>query len=98
MLLPAILSLLVGMVLAQRFKVLILVPAISLTLVLMGGAVMVNPTGTSIAALTATVVIVGLQIGYVLGIAIRHLMVVARANRRRASGLANSLTPQRPAH
>ncbi len=97
MLTPTIVSLLVGMVLAQRFKVLVLFPVILLTLFLALGAGIVRPGAAWPLGLTAVVVIVCLQVGYVFGIGIRHLMVLARVSRRRTASLSSSL-PQRPAH
>jgi hypothetical protein len=39
-----------------------------------------------------------LQLGYLLGLGVRHVTVLARASRRRAASLASSLPPQRSAH
>ena len=77
----ALVSLLIGLALAQRFKVLSLIPVIFLTLLFaltaeLSGA---NPAWTS--ALTATVAISGLQVGYLLGIGLRQLTLIARAHR-----------------
>ncbi len=98
MLTPTIISLLVGMVLAQRFKVLVLFPVILLTLFLAIGAGIVRPEAGWTAGLTATATIVGLQVGYLFGVGIRHLMVLARVSRRRVASLTSSLPPQRSAH
>jgi hypothetical protein len=77
----ALVSLLIGLALAQRFKVLSLIPVIFLTLLFaltaeLSGA---NPAWTS--ALTATAAIAGLQVGYLLGIGLRQLTLIARAHR-----------------
>jgi hypothetical protein len=98
MLLFAILSLLVGMVFGQRFKIMILAPAISLTLLLAIGASIARAEVPWMVGLTTAVAIACLQIGYLLGIAIRHLIVAARASRRRAASFAVSLTARRSAH
>ena len=98
MLTPTIISLLVGMVLAQRFRVLALFPVILLTLFLASGAAILRPEAGWTVGLTATMIIVGLQVGYLFGIGIRHVMVLARVSRRRAASLSSSLWPQRPAH
>jgi len=98
MLTPAIISLLVGMVLAQRFKVLILFPVIMLTVVLAVSVGIARADATWAAALTLVVVIVGLQLGFLLGIGVRHVMLLTRASRLRATSLTSSLRPQRPTH
>jgi hypothetical protein len=92
---PAIISLLVGMFLGQRFKVLVLAPVILLTLILAIGAGIARVDAVWALGLTAAVTIVGLQIGYLLGIGIRHLIVVARAIRLRAASLGGSLPTRR---
>ena len=83
---PAIIGLLVGIFLAQRFKVLVLAPV---------GAGIARANAVWALGLTAAVTIVGLQIGYLLGIGIRHLIVVARASRLRAASLGGSLPTRR---
>jgi hypothetical protein len=86
-----IISLLVGTFLAQRFKVLVLAPVILLfTVILAFGAGIARADAGWTVGLTATMTIVGLQIGYLLGIGIRHLIVVARASRLRAAFLGGS--------
>jgi hypothetical protein len=96
MLTPTIISLLVGMVLAQRFKVLVLFPVIALALVFAGGAAMARPDATWSFIVTSLLTIVGLQAGYLFGIGVRHLMVLVRVSRYRAASLANSLPPRSP--
>ncbi len=92
---PAIIGLLVGMLLAQRFKVLVLVPVILLTLVFAIGAGIARADGVWAVGSTAAVTIVGLQIGYLLGIGIRHLIVLARASCLRTASLGSSLPTRR---
>ncbi len=98
MLTSTIIGLLIGMVLAQRFKVLALFPAIALILFFAIGIAMVRSDAGWTIGLTAIVTIVGLQMGYLFGIGIRHIMVLIRVSRRRAASLTSSLPPQRPAH
>ena len=81
----AIIGLLVGAILAQRAKVLVLVPVITVTFLIAIGTAMTRDYAVWTTAMTATVVIVGLQIGYLLGIAVRFVRVLARANRMRSS-------------
>jgi hypothetical protein len=85
MLTPALVSLLLGLVLAQRFKVLSLLPVIMLTGLFAFPAVLsdVRPVWTT--ALTFAIAIAALQLGYLLGLAVRHLMLVTRALRLRAA-------------
>jgi hypothetical protein len=97
MLAPAILSLFVGVALAQRFKVLVLVPAIMITLLFAFVSGLAHADASWSAAAIAVTIIVGLQIGYLLGIAVRHLFLLARAHRLRAASLTRSL-PQWRAH
>src|SRR4029077_12075601 len=81
MLTPAIISFLVGLALAQRFKVLVLIPAILLTLVFAVVAGLSGAAAGWASALTAVGAITGVQIGYLIGIAIRQLILSARAHR-----------------
>jgi len=98
MLASALVSILIGAVLARRFKVLILAPAFMLTLVFAVAIGLARGNTPWSIVSTALVVIVGLQIGYLFGIAIRHLTVLARANRLRSASLTHDLPPRRPAH
>ena len=98
MLAPVVLSLLIGMVLAQRFKVLILFPAFALAFILAVATVIGRSDAAWTAGVIATVLISGLQIGYLFGIGVRHVNLVARASRLRATMPGNSLTPRRPVH
>ena len=80
---PALVSLLIGLVLAQRFKVLSLIPVILLTLLFALIAELSGANAAWSSALTAAAAIAGLQLGYFLGIGLRQLMLIARANRLR---------------
>jgi hypothetical protein len=88
-------SLSAGLALAQRFKVLILPPVALLILLVSigksvagGGAAL--PTG-----LTATWMVVSLQIGYLLGASIAHMIAVARTTKLRATLIRNASSLQR---
>jgi hypothetical protein len=98
MLLSALISLMIGMVLARRFKVLVLAPAFMITAVLAIGTGLAHTNATWSIGLTTLVVIVGLQIGYLIGSGMRHVMVLVRAGRLRSTSLTNSIPPRRPAH
>jgi hypothetical protein len=93
-----LLSLLAGMVLGQRFKVLILAPAILLALPPVVAFGYARGDAGFTVALACLAAIGCLQIGYVFGIGIRHLLLVARASRLRAVGFAKPLPVRRPAH
>ena len=77
----ATLAVLIGMVLGQRFKVLILFPAILLVLLLAAAVAIVGTRPLWSVALNAAMVLIGLQVGYFLGIAIYYVKVGARPNR-----------------
>jgi hypothetical protein len=97
MLFSALISLLIGVVLARRFKVLVLAPAFILTLVLAIGAGLARTDAAWAIGSTALVVIVGLQIGYLFGSGIRLVLVAFRANRPGSESFANTLLPHRSA-
>lgn len=97
MLMPALISLLIGSVLGQHFKVLILYPIFLATLFLAASVAMARPDADWTAGLTVVVVIVGLQIGYLVGIGIWCLLE-GRASRLPSSSLPNSLPPQHSVH
>jgi hypothetical protein len=84
---PAILSVLLGLVLAQRFNVFVLLSVALLVLTFaLAGALAHLGTAVS-SAVDAVITIVGLQIGYVLGIAVRHARVLMRAHRLSTASL-----------
>jgi hypothetical protein len=88
----ATISVLIGMVLGQRFKVLVLVPLLLLTLfaAVIAACARLEP-GWTIAE-TAGSVIVGLQVGYVLGLSVRQLMVRVRARRLHGASQPSTLS------
>jgi hypothetical protein len=81
MALPAILSVLLGLVLAQRFKVFVLLPVILLVLTFSIAGALAHVETAVISVVTAMVAIVSLQIGYLLGIVVRHARASLRAHR-----------------
>ena len=85
------------MALAQRVKVLVLFPAIVLTVFLAIAAILRTELVWML-GLTALMTVVGLQMGYLAGTGIRHLTVLARASRRPTGPLTSSTPPHRPAH
>jgi hypothetical protein len=98
MLFSALVSLLIGVVLARHFKVLILAPAFMLTLILAISTGLAHTAAFWSIGSTALVIIVGLQVGYLLGSGMRHVMVFVRAGRPRSASFTSSLPPHRPAH
>jgi hypothetical protein len=93
----AIFTFLVGAALGQRFTVLVLVPAILITL---GVAIAL---GIARAQVPGTIVLVtigavaSLQVGYLFGLGIRQL-IRGRAARLRSASFADSSRARRPAH
>lgn len=76
-----VVSLLVGMVLGQRFKVSILLPVgVLATLAAIVNAIAQADSGWGIALMVAAV-LTSLQIGYLIGTGIRVMMIEGRAHR-----------------
>jgi hypothetical protein len=80
MIVPAMISLLVGMVLAQRFRALIMVPTIPIALTLTIGIGVALADAPRVIILMCVLEIVSLQIGYFVGVSIRYLLKAARPN------------------
>ncbi len=97
MLLVAI-SLLFGMVLGQRFKVAILLPAIGFALMVVICTGVARGEAVWPIVLLAAAATTTLQLGYLAGIGIRYVLVAARASRSRGVSLAGSGPHRRPAH
>jgi hypothetical protein len=97
MLAPAILGLLLGLVLAQRFKVFVLIPMILLIVMFALAAALAHLDTALISVLTAIIAVVTLQIGYLLGIGISYGMLWRQARRLVAASLRR-LPPQWRAH
>jgi len=92
-----IICLLVGLVLGQRFKVLVLVPAIALVGVFSIAVGVTRADAYWPIVFMAVVATVCLQIGYLLGIGVRSLLVGVRANRVHVARLGASSPTRRPA-
>ncbi len=86
------------MVLGQRFKVLVLVPTAALvaTLAVVGDIARTGAVWPTI--LFTLAVIVSLQIGYLLGIGIRYLLIGVRTRPPRGDSLSGTAPTRRPAH
>ena len=91
----SMISFLAGVALGQRFKVMVLMPAVAIVLVLaVGGGVTHAQTFWSI-FLTAVLAAVCLQIGYLSGIFVHHAHMAALS--RRSSSLNSPKTTARHA-
>jgi uncharacterized membrane protein len=77
----SMISLLMGMVLAQRFKVLALVPAMAVVILLAIAAEFARGAGFWPTALSAVSAMVIVQIGYLAGTAIRSLLAIGQARK-----------------
>jgi hypothetical protein len=86
---------LVGLVLGQRFKVLVLAPAVLLSVVISVSVAIANGDTLLNSAGDAMIAIACLQIGYFLGVSVRHLLVAPHASRLGESPFEVSL-PGRP--
>jgi hypothetical protein len=93
----AIFMLLVGAALGQRFAVLVLVPAVLVTLGVAIGLGIARAQGPGTIVLVTVAAIACLQIGYLLGLGIRQL-IQGRASRVRSGSFADSSHARRPAH
>jgi hypothetical protein len=98
MLLLGIFTLLAGMVLGQRFRVLTLIPiGLLVLLLIISVGIALGETLWQI-GLNGVVAVVCVQLGYLFGLGIRHLLLVSRARRLRAASFESSLPTRRPAH
>jgi hypothetical protein len=70
-----IISFVFGLVLAQRFRVVVLFPAIALALIFTVGTEVGRAEAAWTLVQSATAAVVGLQLGYLAGIAARHLVL-----------------------
>jgi hypothetical protein len=81
MMILSIISLLVGALLGQRFKVMVLMPATAIVLVVaIGTGVTHAHTAWSI-ILMAAAAATSMQIGYLIGIGIHHVLAAALSSR-----------------
>jgi hypothetical protein len=92
-----LLSVLAGMVLGQRFKVLALLPAIVVTLLVTIAAGLARAETPWLLALSGILGIVGIQVGYLLGLGVRQLTAGARGARLPAASFGGSIPARRPA-
>jgi hypothetical protein len=90
-----LISLLTGMVLGQRFKILVLVPAFAISLPAVIGIGMSHYGEPGPALLLAALAVAGLQMGYLIGGAIRYALAAERASEVRSASLHDSAPARR---
>ena len=94
----ATLMFLVGMLLGQRFTMLILAPAILLAVVIAVGAGIAGGQTPGMITLLTVAAVACLQIGYLLGVVVLQLTTAGRASRHSSGSLADSPPARRTAH
>jgi predicted neutral ceramidase superfamily lipid hydrolase len=82
----SLLVMLVGIVLGQRFRVLILVPGVAVLLPIAIGVATFSHEGLGTTLLLAVLTVGTLQIGYLLGVGFRYALVAARIGGLRSRG------------
>jgi hypothetical protein len=93
-----LISLLAGMVLGQRFKVLAVVPAMAAwSLVAIGFGIALSE-GLGHTVLLAALAVAGLQIGYFAGVVIRYSLAAARTSGLRTASVQGSQPTRHAAH
>jgi hypothetical protein len=97
MIMIGLISLSVGMAMAQRFKVMVLLPVIVLTLLFAIGLAIARDEPFWLVGAATAVAIIAVQIGYLLGAAAHHLMLLARASRLHSGALPSTLPPRHAA-
>jgi hypothetical protein len=76
----ALFSLLSGMLLGQRFRVLALAPAIAFAVILAAGYDLVHAQALWPAVRAAAVIVACLQIGYIIGVWMRQFVIDRKAD------------------
>ena len=94
----SIICLLAGLVLGQRLKVLVLVPATALIAALAIISGLVGGSTFRSVLLVAVGAAVSLQVGYLLGLGINQVLIGVRAIRTNANSVADRDPTRRPAH
>jgi membrane protein DedA with SNARE-associated domain len=81
MILLGIISVLIGAVLAQRFKIMVLVPATATMLIAAVAAGLAQAHTGWWVVLAAAIVGTSMQVGYIVGLGIRHVLEAPWADR-----------------
>lgn len=95
MMLLTLLTLLIGMLLGQRFTVLVLLPATLLTLIIGVGLGIADSERPGHIGLTILAAIACLQVSYLLGAGIRYLLAPGRERQIHAASTAHSWLARR---
>jgi hypothetical protein len=99
MMILSMVSLLVGAVLGQRFKVMVLMPATAIVLILAVGTGVTHAQTAWSIVLMAAAAATSMQVGYLIGIGIRHALAAVWSNRSSPLTSTTASTPARqPAH
>jgi hypothetical protein len=93
-----LLAILVGAVLGMRFRVLVLIPAIGLTVATILAAGMIRGESVASFAITAILAGSGLQIGYLAGAIARYATAPGRTGRRHGDEPKAAPNPVAPRH
>jgi membrane protein DedA with SNARE-associated domain len=93
MLVLAVVSVLVGAALGQRFTVMILVPGTVVLLALSTATGLTHANTAWSIALTTAIAATGMQIGYLIGIGVHHVRVARSRLSTRSPTLASSARP-----
>jgi hypothetical protein len=94
----AMISLLAGMVLGQRFKVLAVVPAIAVSSLVAIGYGIAHSEGLGRTVLLAALAVASIQIGYLAGVAVRYSLAAARTSGLRTASIHASQPTRHAAH
>lgn len=95
MIILSLVSLLVGAVLAQYFKISVLVPASAIVLLFAIGSGVTHAQPVWLIVLTTTIASISMQIGYFIGIVVHHFRSASLASR--SSSLASHAASARHA-
>jgi hypothetical protein len=98
MIMVALLSLMTGMVLGMRFKLLILVPAIACVVLVAAGYGIAFDYGLGLTMLIVAAALITLQVGYFVGVLIRHSVTAARLSALRSASLTDAPVARRVVH
>ena len=97
MILLSMVSLLVGALLGQRFKVMVLMPATPIVLILAVGTGVAHAQTAWSIVLMAAAAAISMQIGYLVGIGIHHILAAALSRSSPPTSLTASTSARHPA-
>jgi membrane protein DedA with SNARE-associated domain len=94
----SMISLLVGALLGQRFKVMVLMPATAILLILAVGIGVTHAQTAWSIVLMAAAAATSMQIGYLIGIGIHHVLAAAWSSRSSPRASPTASARHHPAH